>query len=575
MSALLRGLCCVAAADAFKATSYGPGGGGEIVEVGVDSVWVQFDEAAEPCDDAAPAVCVGDLCSDAPARASGTRCSFELPAALDAFETAYDVVVGAGGCCDENGTRSPEVRWTVTTVEEPALEDDAKTANSSVVVNRVEVFGLGLFLNDVASIDLSAGTFYGDVDVFVLKYYRPFLDAGTALKEATVETARGRACASFNSEEEAKWVFLDGGDAPDLQYINGGKFPKVETFYRGAGEEDLDHFRVRNEFYFEPTLADYPFQTQVLPLTVELKSDVLSPKPSQLLCLLEAYSGFAPTMSSFSSTEVAAKTLKATARVDEAPRRPPFSVGCENQLDFPKPRESRCPPTHATSRLSLRVEYVAPRRLGAMVLLPPALIALGSLVSYALDSPSHRLQTCATSTLAAVVQHAAIRAALPPRSVVTTADDFAFCVYAVIATALFSTLGAMLHPSSRGDLGALGLGSVLFFLHAKEPAGYGLDWATTLAAVATAAGGLFFARRLLLVASSSKRRRDDAGDYAALGTPTRNPLPLRERLLSESDELDFNASQRHDLEMVSKRPPREADGDDAGDDAGDAADVFL
>jgi hypothetical protein len=201
--------------------------------------------------------------------------------------------------------------------------------------------------------------------------------------------------------------------------------------------------------------------------------------------------------------------------------------------------------------------------------------ALGSLVSYALDSPSHRLQTCATSTLAAVVQHAAIRAALPPRSVVTTADDFAFCVYAVIATALFSTLGAMLRPSTRGDLGALGLGSVLFFLHAKEPAGYGLDWATTLAAVAISAGGLFFARRLLLAAASPKRRRDDAGDYAALGTPTRNPLPLRERLLSESDELDFNASQRHDLEMVSKRPPREADDDAAGDDAGDAADVFL
>ena len=95
----------------------------------------------------------------------------------------------------------------MTTVEEPALEDDAKTANSSVVVNHVEVFGLGLFLNDVASIDLSAGTFYGDVDVFVLKYYRPFLDAGTALKEATVETARGRG--TFVAEGPQRFAAAD------------------------------------------------------------------------------------------------------------------------------------------------------------------------------------------------------------------------------------------------------------------------------------------------------------------------------------------------------------------------------
>ena len=40
-------------------------------------------------------------------------------------------------------------------------------------------------MSDIASIDLSAGTFYADVDIFVLKYYRAFLDRTTALGEAT------------------------------------------------------------------------------------------------------------------------------------------------------------------------------------------------------------------------------------------------------------------------------------------------------------------------------------------------------------------------------------------------------
>ena len=212
--------------------------------------------------------------------------------------------------------------------------------------------------------------------------------------QATRDTARGRGCATGSGAEDAKWVFLSAADAPDLQIVNGGKFPKIEPLERDGL---LDHVRVRTEFYFEPTLAAYPFQIQRLPVTLELDSDVLTEDPPRLLCLLEPYSGFAPRMSSFSAAENDAKTLSAAARVDEAPRRPPYARGCTGQLDFPRAPDADCAPTTATSRLSLVVEYVAPRTLGAMVLLPPALIALGSLVSYALDDPSHRLQVRATA----------------------------------------------------------------------------------------------------------------------------------------------------------------------------------
>ena len=239
------------------------------------------------------------------------------------------------------------------------------------------------------------------------------------------------------------------------------------------------------------------------------------------------------------------------------------------------------------------MDYVAPKRLGALVLLPPALIALGSLVSYALDQPSHRLQTCATSTLAAVVQHASIRAALPPRSVVTTADDFAFCVYAVVAAALLATLAAMLRPETTKDGACVGLASVLFFLHAKRPAGAGVSWAKTLAAVAVAAAALAAARRLFAAAATAACGENDdrpgRGRYAALPSPDAGDRaadhnPLRQTFLS-GDDRDFgpdaaaNKAGRRDFEMVSasRRDPAAADGDadPAGDDPEDPADIFL
>ena len=262
-----------AAAQALAVVSYGPGAQGP-VEVGVSEIYVVFDEDVAPCVDSGDSVvCAGGACGNASGGVfSGARATFALAAPLSAFSSEYEVVVAAGAACGvgDPGGRSPEVRWSLRTVEEPVIEDDAKTANSSVVVRDVEVFGLGLFVNDVASIDLAAGTFYGDVDVFVLRYYRAFLDRRTALAEATTEGGpRGRVCAFGTTSEEAKWVFLAADEAPDLQLINGGKFPKVEALYRGGDGDILDHVRVRTEFYFEPTLAEYPFQTQVLPVAAE------------------------------------------------------------------------------------------------------------------------------------------------------------------------------------------------------------------------------------------------------------------------------------------------------------------
>ena len=594
--------------------------GGDPVEIGVDRIWADFGSfgmsgTVKACSDAPAIAMCASTTVEKPKSNTKMRCwnasaiavTVErgiLRASVDLsndkitdFDALTTVIIEEGVLCGtttiqemdlgkfdhvdpskwslskdddkQNRTTTLQLKnafgtWMFRTVSAPEVPVDANTANTTVATKTYSVYGIGVFMNDVATIDVGAGTFYGDVSIYALRYYRTFVDAKTALDEATIDDGvHGRECAQSVDTAE-KWLLLKKFD-PEVQMkddevavtdegrfvtlVNAGKFPKVEVEYRA--DTDFDHVRVRTEFYFEPTLRSYPFQRQTLPVTIELASDVLRQTPSKLLCLLAPYSGFAPKLSSFSAQENQANVLTASAVVDEAPRAPPFPACGHAQFVFPREDSPRlrgtkfeaasdeppaaaddpsgiasssseqlssekssssseatttttttaaekktetqqeeeepfssypCAAKRSTSRLSLNIVYEPPLRLGAMVLLPSGLIGAGALVSYALADPVSRLQTLATSLLAAVVQHASIRAALPPRSVVTTADEFAFSIYAIVAVALAASFFVALCPSadSRKLAGAAGIASIIFFGHPKRPAGLDLDWATAI-----------------------------------------------------------------------------------------------
>ena len=445
----------LATATALQVLDYGPGRNHDLVEVGTDSIYVDFDEAVTACDDQpSAAICAYQngkdrSCGDGAPEADAKRGVVKLPNELKSFDSRYDIAIAEGVFCAVNGTATSErVTWTVQTVSEPEVDDEATTANTTTTVDQVEVYGLGIFVSDVASIDLQSSTWYGDVDVYVLKYYRPFLELESALKEATRPTDRGRACDVDSSD---KWLFFKNEDLPELQFVNIGKNPSKNPIVQA---DRFDHLRVQSEFYFSPSIAEYPFQTQTLPITLELPPELSAGAPSKVLCLLETYSGFATKLSSFASVDEKDATLSAKVVVDEAARRPPFSRNCEAQLSYPS---SGCPPTRQTSRLSLELKFAPPSRLGAFVLLPPSFIALFAIVSYAQPNAGLRLVYHVTLMLAAVTQHAAIRSALPPRAPTTAADDFAFCVYAVVAVAVLAAVAEMLarRPSpARVDVAA-------------------------------------------------------------------------------------------------------------------------
>jgi len=548
-------IALVATANALQVLDYGPGRNHDLVEVGTDSVYVDFDEAITACEDQpSAAICVYEngkdrLCGDGAPEADAKRGVVKLPNELKQFDSRYDIALAQGVFCAVNGTaQSDTLRWTVQTVSEPEVDDEATTANTTTTVDQVEVYGLGIFVSDVASIDLQSSTWYGDVDVYVLKYYRPFLELESALKEATRPTDRGRACDVDSSD---KWLFFKNEDLPELQFVNIGKNPSKNPIVQA---DRFDHLRVQSEFYFSPSIAEYPFQTQTLPITLELPPELSAGAPSKVLCLLETYSGFATKLSSFASVDEKDATLSAKVVVDEAARRPPFSRNCEAQLSYPS---SGCPPTRQTSRLSLELKFAPPSRLGAFVLLPPSFIALFAIVSYAQSNAGLRLVYHVTLMLAAVTQHAAIRSALPPRAPTTAADDFAFCVYAVVAVAVLAAVAEMLAPKVRMDCLCLAPASLLIFVHARPPISLDAPLAVAVMLVFAGAAALACAWRMLY-----KPGGDPGGAYARVSSTAsevRRQSSLQENLLDDDDykedeppESPSTTIRKRNLEMVER-----------------------
>jgi len=208
-----------------------------------------------------------------------------VQAELCQFKVAATVDVKEGAFKDSSGHLTESVQWAFATVEVPDIPSGAVTAGSTIEPKEVHVYGVGVYVTDLAAIDLKAGTFYVDVQVYLLRYYRSFEHQSTALAEATEETPYGRQCKDMGGYQ-SKWLYLANVTLPTLedqrllQFANIGKLPKINLKPRSNADElvggskqqekastsYLDHFRVQSEFYFAASLKQYPFQTQNLPV---------------------------------------------------------------------------------------------------------------------------------------------------------------------------------------------------------------------------------------------------------------------------------------------------------------------
>ena len=132
----------IAATHALQVLDYGPGRNHDLVEVGTDSIYVDFDEAVTACDpQPSSAICVYSQgkdrsCSDGAPEADAKRGVVKLPNELKQFDARYDIALAQGVFCAVNGTATSDtLRWTVQTVSEPEVDDEATTANTTTTRN--------------------------------------------------------------------------------------------------------------------------------------------------------------------------------------------------------------------------------------------------------------------------------------------------------------------------------------------------------------------------------------------------------------------------------------------------------
>lgn len=175
----------------------------------------------------------------------------------------------------------------------------------------------------------------------------------------------------------------------------------------------------------------------------EMISDTVQQRPSSLLCYLDRYSGFAPLMSSFSST-FPTRTLSASFQVGEVATGPPFHVGSSaNHFIYPRPAgDDDSALTHLSSRLELMIDYQRTYALGVLEMAPALFIGISSTLNYALPPEDYRsrLTSCTTALLAAVVQHGSLRSQLPPQSILTEGDLLMVVIYTIISAGMLSSV---------------------------------------------------------------------------------------------------------------------------------------
>ena len=331
----------------------------------------------------------------------------------------------------------------------------------------MEVYGVGVFLRDVAEGDLEHSQFYADVNVYILKHYLSFPSIDSAVSSTTLPLTldnnsnnnnnnndKHRLC-DLTGEKSKNWFFLKNvtqrhSDAEGifqhvLKGVNIGKFPRITPVLRhgngdGQEESELDHIRIQSEWTFSPSLLSYPFSSQSLPIKLELPGDVTERVPGVIGCWLGEYSGFGGMES-----QGGRGRLEMFTEVEEKEFWPPYSnphAPSVYPISAADPGSNAGVLLRSTSRLTMTITQIPHPFYPSMILLPSLFILLSTItISHTLPPTSYplRIQCLTTALLGAVVQHSNIRGGLPRGTGITKADGVMACVYLYITMEILST----------------------------------------------------------------------------------------------------------------------------------------
>ncbi|GMI02061.1 hypothetical protein TrLO_g10450 [Triparma laevis f. longispina] len=327
----------------------------------------------------------------------------------------------------------------------PAKPDNPNpSGNTTDTPEEIPIYGIGVYVTDLSSLSLKDSTFYADLRVYVLKYYKTYTaETKDDVLRNALDPSNPSSCQFKDGE---KWLFLNNVTISDtstlLTGVNLVGFPQITPVLQPPTCDNnphlctptshdptgtLDHIRLQSNFAFQPQLSDYPFATQTLPILLEFPFSTTS-KTDYSFCSLDRYTGFSPYLSSQTQTSTSPSSSFTMTADITAGRYPPFSP-------------SHTALTHSTPRYNLEISFPTPLTFSALTLLPSFIILLTCLLIYVLlplQNYFQKTQALATSLLAAVLQQSSISQATRG-TVVSLADWFSLVVYAGVTTCLIGS----------------------------------------------------------------------------------------------------------------------------------------
>eukprot|EP00755_Sulcionema_specki_P022049 Sspe_Gene.75568::Locus_47209_Transcript_1_1_Confidence_1.000_Length_2545::g.75568::m.75568 len=362
-----------------------------------------------------------------------------------------DINIGAGqdGACVTPPplylTKTSEVIWHCT--------DDGGS---------IRLVGVAVYITILGNVDMKAGSFYADFNLYLYQHkgrYRTNEQVDAVLRKPDRPSVCGGddincLCPAWGQNELEN--FVPGNQTDNfhrlVNVVTTDRFKAVIPVFRPGevgddGTPVIDFFRYQSLQYFQPTLSDWPLDTQQL--TIALEGIVASTTTfrSVRFCHMDEYSGLSPKARYFPGMDLTFSESPWQASIITVCW--PYSAYPRNFADetcqtgqtapqgpvlhsFPDVTCSCLGGTRASSRYTFALEFKRPQLPAFLkIFLPPMVITATTQGVWFLHPKlfETRLGVCGSSLVSAVMYHVSIAGSTPETSIVTLADRFMAVVY--------------------------------------------------------------------------------------------------------------------------------------------------
>eukprot|EP00039_Didymoeca_costata_P020867 m.342683 g.342683 ORF g.342683 m.342683 type:complete len:613 (+) comp21714_c0_seq1:376-2214(+) len=341
--------------------------------------------------------------------------------------------------------------------------------------------GIGVYVLNLAEINLQAGSFYIDfvLTIFTeLKSYASFNDAMDTFGKSQYQRSVRECSPMVEWTNSTKSVFLTDMLSPKSVTPLGSQNPKgyravspsqfinedttlealsltFATMGRGLdiqpmrgdpGSSDMN-YRVKGVAYFRPDLRQWPFDTQLLEIMIEDLEQTLHSSVSFLFCHMSTYSGFSPTIrfpNHKNQLQISSSVREVCWPPFADPSKQPTTCGGDDNCianDAPQHCTRTFKPfreeslrsfscycrggKYSSSRYVTTISFKAPSAQRFIkAYLPAVMISFINSMSYLMPYKdySQRITICVGTLTALVLFHVSLTNQLPPSTTNTLAD---------------------------------------------------------------------------------------------------------------------------------------------------------